>query len=97
MGDAQADLSGLERRRDGDLEVLVGRLRRGLAVVRRLVRAGVDDVAEDLADVGRRALGGALRTAAGPETDRDRDLGGGREGVLRIEDVQMRKPRSSGR
>ena len=82
MGDAQADLSGLERLGDGDLEVLVGRLLRGLAVELRLVRAGVDDVAEHLADVGRRALGRALRAAAGPETDRDRDLGGGREGVL---------------
>ena len=82
VGDAQADLSGLERLGDGDLEVLVGRLLRGLAVELRLVRASVDDVAEHLADVGRRALGGALRATARPETDRDRDLGGGREGVL---------------
>ena len=82
VGDAQADLSGLERLGDGDLEVLVGRLLRGLAVELRLVRASVDDVAEHLADVGRRALGGALRAAAGPEADRDADFRQPSEGVL---------------
>ena len=82
VGDTQADLTGLERLGDGDLEVLVGRLLRGLAVELRLVRAGVDDVAEHLADVGRRALGGALGAAAGPEADRDTDFRRPSEGVL---------------
>ena len=84
MGDAQADLALGERRRNGDVEVLVWRLRGRLAVVRRLVRASVDDVAEHLADVGRRALGGALGAAAGPEADRDTDFRRPSEGVLRI-------------
>ena len=82
MGDAQADLALREGRRDGDLEVLVRRLRGRLAVVFRLVRASVDDVAEDLADVGRRALGGALGAAAGPEADCDTDFRQPSEGVL---------------
>ena len=82
MGDTQANLALGEGRRNGDVEVLVRRLRGCLAVVRRLVRAGVDDVAEHLADVGRRALGGTLGAAAGPEADRDTDFRRPSEGVL---------------
>ena len=87
MGDTQADLTRGEGRRDRDLEVLVRRLRRVLAVVLRVERARVDDVAEDLADVRRRALGRALGAAARPETDRDADFRRSCEGVLRIQRV----------
>ena len=74
MRDAEADLARGEGRRDGDLEVLVGRLRGVVVVVLGVVRARVDEVAEHLADVGRRALRRALRAAARPEPDRDPDL-----------------------
>ena len=69
MGDAKADLALGERRRNGDVEVLVWRLRGVRVVVLRVEGAAVHEVAQDLRHVDLRARRGATREKSKGEPD----------------------------
>ena len=82
MRNAETDLPALERRGDSNSEVLVGWLARRVVGVLWVVRAFVQDVAENLAGVDRRATSCTLRASAREHADGNRDLSRASQGVL---------------